>query len=142
MKVKRLISAILVFSICFILAISVSAHDLNCQAFVQLTASENSVASKGYFGHYGQGKISNHSASAGDAVIELQMSIGNGWVTYETVTVAPGGDAWTEEYGDSKTHYLVRVKISSSTYYETGNPGRIATGSVYTDYNTGYDDGV
>lgn len=141
MKIKRFISAILVFSICFILAISVSARDLNCQAFVRLTASENSVVSKGYFGHYGKGQVSNNSGSAGDAVVELQMSTGEGWVTYGKAQAAPGEKEWTDEYGDLKTSYLVRVKVSSSRYYASGNPGRIATGFVFTDNYTGYDDG-
>lgn len=129
---KRLLTVTLVFVVCFTLAISVAAYNLQYKDRICLPANKNSVTSAGYAGNHGRGRIVNEAGSAGDAEIDLQISNGNGWTTYTTETAAPGDSKKTDIWGRSDTELLFRVVVSSSDWYPIGNPGRIAYGYIYT----------
>lgn len=133
MKVaKRALSIILVFTICFALAITVSAYNLTRKGSVTLTAGAYSVTSDGYGGNHGKGRLYNRAESAGDAILTLQLSTGNGWTEYSRVTCAPDEEKDTAIWGRADTDYLFRVTVTSSQWYLFGNPGRVAYGYVYT----------
>lgn len=129
---KRLLSVVLVFVLCFTLAVSVAAYDLAYQGYVKLSADEYSVTSKAYSGNHGRGLLVNDSGSAGDATISLQLSSGNGWTTYAKETANPGKSIYTDIWGRHDTDFLFRVVVASSQWYLIGNPGRIAYGYLYT----------
>lgn len=129
---KRFAAIVLVFALCFSLSVSVFAA-VSCKGFVSLKANQNNVTSGHYAGHNGQGGASNNAGSAGDVKLSLQISGGNGWTTYQTVSAAPGSYALTTVWGRETVDYLFRVYLESSTFWLIGHPGRIATGYVYTD---------
>ena len=130
--IKRIGTIALVFALCFALSMSVFAA-VSYKGSVSLTATQNNGTSSSYGGHSGKGTVSNHSGSAGDVNLSLQISAGDGWTTYQTVTASPGSSNSTSVWGKSTVNYLFRVYLASSTYWVVGNPGRVATGSVYTD---------
>lgn len=131
---RRSICAVLVFIMCFALSISAFAATLTLKGSVKLAADKNSVTSNGYAGTLGYGKLYNSADSVGDAKLTLQLSTGSGYVSYTTITASAGKTVSTNNWGNYPTEYLYRVIVESSDYYLIGNPGRIATGYVYTGW--------
>lgn len=129
---KRIGIIALVFALCFVLSMSAFAA-VSYKESIYLKATQNNVTSAAYGGHSGKGNVSNHSGSAGDVKLSLQISTGDRWATYQTVTASPGTSNATSVWGEASTNYLFRIFLESSTYWVVGNPGRVAYGSIYTD---------
>lgn len=128
---NRLICVALVPILCVTLIVSVFA--LTYKGSVQLKANERSVTSGQYSGHWGNVRAYNNSGSAGSVTAELQLSSGGGWKTYASVSVAPGKSDETKAWGQNGVSYLYRTILSASNPPLLGNPGCIASASIYTD---------
>lgn len=128
---KRILSVILVFVLCFALAISASAVTMTVRQSVSLKAADESVSSNPYGGYYGQGKVTNNSGSAQNVYCELQYSTGSGWKIETTLTAAPGKST-TSNIWHGSYDQLWKIKVAPATVPLAGYPGCIATGIVYT----------
>ena len=132
-KLIRILSACLAFALCFSLAVSVFAYNFQLRGTVTLPANKNSVTSKAYGGTCAKGTLYNNSGSAGNASLTLKYSSGTEWVNLQTVIAAPGASASTSPWGRLGYDYLFKITVSSSPIVLIGNPGRIATGYIYTE---------
>lgn len=132
-KMRRIVSGILVFALCFSLGITAFASTFYLKTYVDLEADMNEAYSSAAFGRIGYGKISNNPSSAGGAGVALEISDGSGWTEAVHAEADPGATASTVKYGLDTTDYLFRVKAYSTTYWYFGNPGRVAKASLYTD---------
>ena len=128
---KRILSAILVFTLCFALAISASAATMSLRGSVGLKAAESSATSPAYGGFYGQGKVYNNSGSAQRVYFELQSSSGTSWKTCTTLYAAPGKTTTSNVWAGA-TDQLWKIKVAPETVPSAGYPGCIATGYIYT----------
>jgi len=133
MKVKKTFLVLMVCAI-FFCAGSVGAYNMVYRTVIQLNANQNQVQSNSYAGNYGKGGLSVVFGSAGNAKLLLQSSTGYGWSTLTTISVAPGGYDTTNIWGRDDTDYLYRITVQSDPMYDSGNPGRIAYGYLYTGF--------
>ena len=130
---KRFLAGLGVFLICTASIISVNAEvPVYFRESVTLPASENEVYSAQHGSYGAKGRLYNNTYSAGNARLTLQYSTGSGWTGLETITSTPGETKWTGHWGET-SDFLFRIRVFSSVWYNEGNPGRIETGSIYTE---------
>ncbi len=130
---KRFLAGLGVFLFCTASIISVNAEvPLIYRGSITLPASENEVFSDRYGSHGAKGELHNNAYSAGMARLTLQYSTGSGWTGLETITSVPGEMSSTGHWGED-SDFLFRLRVFSSVWYNEGNPGRIATGYMYTE---------
>jgi len=134
MKVIRsTFCTILIFVLCGVLSISVFAA-ASPRGTCHLGVTARRAETGGYAGTVGYGALDNSSESAGNVKLTLQLSDGTGYVSYATVTAAPGRSNQTSDWGNYPTEYLYKVVVVPSTIPAIGYPGCIADGHVYSGY--------
>lgn len=112
---------------------TVSAYVANVyRGGTTLGAAYSYAASNSYGGLIGRATGYNNSGSAGSVRVSLELSSGAGWVAYDYVILPPGSSGGTGSWGRAPQNYLYRVVLQPTTN-PGGYPGRIASGSVYTD---------
>ena len=99
---------------------------------VTLAADQKSAESSGYAALWGRGQVANNAYSAGIVYLELQHSDGSGWKTATTITADKGKTNTTNSWTFGNSNCLFRVVIGAQDAPWFGNPGCIATGTVYT----------
>lgn len=108
------------------------AYNMHFKQSITLTASQSSVSSSQYGGHYGRGTLTNNAGSAGYAKLELMSSSGSGWHKLTTIYAAAGKSDSTAVWGRSDTDYLFKIIIRPLVVPDEGYPGVIAYGNIYT----------
>lgn len=133
-RTQKLLSALVVaVSVFLVASISISAYNMRFRYRASLAANQKVATTQQYGDWVGQAKGYNNSGSAGDVVIEIQNSTGDGWGVLQQVTLEPGGRGETSIWGAANTQQLWRGNVYVPKAPWFGNPGRIASVSVYTD---------
>lgn len=134
MKMKSTFSVMMFLALLLSCMTAFGAYNLKFRTSVQLSANKNEITSSGYAGNFAKGGLYVHSGSAGKAKVLLQNSTGTGWKTLETVSVNVGQIGYTNIWGLGSVDFLYRITVQSDPKYLIGNPGRIATGYLYTGF--------
>lgn len=118
----------------FCCSVALASYTMQFRTSVQLPANKNEVESYQYGGNYGKGSLSVVDGSAGNAKLILKNSVGGGWQTLTSIIVSPGHSDTTNVWGRQDSQYLFKIVVQSSPKVWSGNPGRIAYGTLYTGF--------
>lgn len=107
---KKLIS-LLALMLVLVMCLSVTAMAYSGQKTVKLGSSQNEAYSDRLVCHAAKVGACNYGSSKYNVSAALQMSVGNGWSNYGTVTMAPGSSGNTGIWGRSTVDYFGRATL-------------------------------
>lgn len=107
---KKVIST-LALALVLVMCLSITAMAYSGEASVTLKNTENEAISAVLACHAAKATATNRADSNHSVSAALQLSAGNGWSNYGTVTMQPGSTGNTGTWGRADTVYLCRVQL-------------------------------